>query len=655
MKSGFCIGLLILVSQLNAQMRIDTIQLSSVDILEKYHFEFTPAPSKTVDSLQLASESNSHLGELFEKIPGLMVRMNNPGGVSSLSFRGLSASHTKVKYNGQELNSPLSGQFDFSLLPVDFVDQVEIQAGNASLEEQAGALGGTIVLKNQIRWNRKFSANLSQEFGSFGKKATFLTIQAGTKKLQSRTKLGFHQADNNFEFENTAILPVQTNRMIQSEFNSTYLSQEIFVRPKPGQQLVVQVWYSETYRNLPPHMTRLDEPDFIASHYCENSSDLLGSYQVRWEGERKNLQWHTRMALLSASNLYTLLATNQEDEVIRSHRFSNRSDSPSAEMELSYQWNDKLKSKSKLLFGYDKALIKDEVQLTELEPDRISLSWMNQLYYQPAESFKTYFLLRSEWVDDLVKPLIPAIGLEYQPAKLPGFRGNFSVALNHHYPGLSDLYFSPGGNPDLKPESGLSSEINLYQKLANSGFEAEASAYYSEIENWILWRDTEYGFWSAENLEKVRAAGYEAGILFKKEIDSLQFSSAIHYTFSSTVYDGDNENSPLVPGHQLIYIPKNQANLYVQLEYKELHFSISQHYVGERATIQLSDAVGNYYANPLKPHFPLNLQLGFRFRGNHHALFINMKINNILNQSYQLYQYRPMPGRNASIHLKLQF
>lgn len=655
MIRGFCIGLIFLTNHLNAQMRMDTIQISSVEIYDKLPFEFSASPSKTLDSTLLSTESNSHLGELFEKIPGMMVRMNNPGGVSSISFRGLSASHTKVKYNGQELNSPLSGQFDFSLLPVDFVDQIFIQAGNASLEEQAGALGGTIVLKNQIRWNRKFSANLSHEFGSFGKNASFLTIQAGTSKLQSRTKIGFHQADNDFEFKNTAILPVQTSRMIQSEFNSTYLSQEIFIRPKPGQQLAVQVWYSETYRNLPPHMTRMDEPDFISKHYRETSSDLIGSYQVRWEGEQGNLQWKTRMDLLSASNLYTLLATNQDDEVIRSHRFSNRSDSPIAEMELSYEWSEKLKTKTRLQFGYDKALIRDEIQQTELKPDRYSMSWMNQLYYQPNASLKTYFLLRSEWVDQLIKPLIPSAGLEYEPKNLPGFRSNVSVALNHNFPGLSDMYFSPGGNPDLKPESGLSAELNLHQRLARSGFELEGSVYYSEIENWILWRDTEFGFWSAENLERVRAAGCESGISYKNSWESLQFSSALHYTYSSTVYAGDKENSPLVPGYQLIYIPKNQANLYLQMEYKEIQVRLSQHYVGERATIQLSDVVGNYYANPLKPHFPINLQLGMWFEGKYHKLIFNLKVNNLLNQSYQLYQYRPMPGRNVSINIKLQF
>lgn len=59
---------------------------------------------------------------------------------------------------------------------------------------------------------------------------------------------------------------------------------------------------------------------------------------------------------------------------------------------------------------------------------------------------------------DAPTPALFADYIVYRPANLT-IKG--SVARNHHFASLNDLYFLPGGNPDLKAEHGWSYDIDL--------------------------------------------------------------------------------------------------------------------------------------------------------------------------------------------------
>ena len=75
-------------------------------------------------------------------------------------------------------------------------------------------------------------------------------------------------------------------------------------------------------------------------------------------------------------------------------------------------------------------------------------------------------------------------------------KGN--VAYNYRFPGMNDLYWRPGGNPEVKPEDGYSYDASVaYRKQLCRGLslDAEVSGYLMYIDNWILWLPKDGNQW----------------------------------------------------------------------------------------------------------------------------------------------------------------
>ena len=87
-----------------------------------------------------------------------------------------------------------------------------------------------------------------------------------------------------------------------------------------------------------------------------------------------------------------------------------------------------------------------------------------------------------------------------------------SVSRNYRFPTLNDLYFLPGGNPDLKNEHGFSYDAGVSFDVGKKGvykLGGSASWFDSYIDNWIVWLPTAKGFWTPKNVKEVHAYGVE--------------------------------------------------------------------------------------------------------------------------------------------------
>ena len=127
MVTLFFLGLSTLAA--TAQFLDDTIKIEEVAVVFKQDISRGAIASIEVDSLTKEQYSLGTMSDLLATHSSVNVRDYGPGNISTVSMRGTGASHTQVQWNGINLNSPLTGQADFSLIPVGFAENIVVKAG----------------------------------------------------------------------------------------------------------------------------------------------------------------------------------------------------------------------------------------------------------------------------------------------------------------------------------------------------------------------------------------------------------------------------------------------------------------------------------------------------------------------------------------------
>jgi len=82
-----------------------------------------------VDTLVLLEKKSVSLSELLSENTPVFIKSHGRGALATASFRGTAASHTQVTWNGININSPMTGMVDFSLIPVYVIDDMNLKHG----------------------------------------------------------------------------------------------------------------------------------------------------------------------------------------------------------------------------------------------------------------------------------------------------------------------------------------------------------------------------------------------------------------------------------------------------------------------------------------------------------------------------------------------
>lgn len=241
--------LLLQAALIMGQTYQDSIQLEEIYIYGMPLKEYT-AGSKVlhIDSTALNVYASSNIGELLSQRSAIYFKTYGAGMTSTVAFRGTSASHTAVLWNGININSISLGQSDFSTFPVAASENVSIQYGASSALYGSGALGGTIHLYDDPQWIQGFQGSFQQEIGSFGKTYSEVSAKWGNGSLESKTSVFFKRAENDFPYKvkgygGTRILK-QKNAALQHKG----IIQDFNYRFRSNQYLSMNFWYNNLDR-----------------------------------------------------------------------------------------------------------------------------------------------------------------------------------------------------------------------------------------------------------------------------------------------------------------------------------------------------------------------------------------------------------------------
>jgi iron complex outermembrane receptor protein len=273
-----------------------------------------------------------------------------------------------------------------------------------------------------------------------------------------------------------------------------------------------------------------------------------------------------------------------------------------------------------------------------------------------SQSLSVSLLGRQVFIDGHPAPFIPSVGLEYASASFPGFFIKTNFAKNYHHPSLNDLYYIPGGNPNLKPEEGLMADLGMgYTKTSgNLTFMTSVNGYASKISNWIIWLPSSQGYWVPFNMKTVEASGIEFKADLKGKISSFRYQVNTNYAYTRSINKDDPMNwADESYGKQLPFIPVHSANISATLTKNGFHLTWTWNYYSKRYTTSSTDKDSEL--DVIYPYIMNNLYIGKNFSFRKRSFDIELKILNLFDEEYRTVLQNMMPGRNYSLLLRYDF
>ena len=630
-----------------------TVQLNGIEVVSPRPLREKGVFISKIDSAELREALTESMAELLSTHSPIFIKTYGQGSLATASFRGTAASHTQVQWNGININSPMTGQVDFSQIPIYFVDEISLFHGGSSLQEGSGALGGSVLFGAEPNWDKKFYGSIIQTVGSFSSYQTFATIGGGNKKIQFRVRYNYETSKNDFEFENSSIEPDQDgNWQIMRQKNGDYFKNgvlgEIYWNIDNKNLISINGWLQNSDRNLPPIIS------YQGGKREETQKDNETRISAKWDRYWNKISSNYTFGFTKTELDYYLgnftnlgLFTNIDSRSSIRSFYNNYN--------LKYNASKWLNIEAKANYNKHKVDILDHKNGEGYQALRDEIGLSVNSYVQIYKWFSAFALLREELVDKKSSPLMYTVGIELLKEKNRNqflFRTNFS--RNYHQPSLNDLYWLPGGNIDLLPEEGNSLDIGLSHSFKNKNslfIDNSIDGFASLINNWIIWQPSEYRYWTAQNIKKVFSRGVEYKLSINKIWENISLKIIGNYSYTHTTNETNSANNDQSLGKQLIYIPINKANLLLGTQYKKYYFSYNFSYIDERFTTTSNEDL----RHTLPAYSLSNISVGKMIELKYFKCNFQFKIDNLFNLSYQSILSRPMPGINYSFMLKISF
>ena len=648
------------------------IVLREVEVLGKRPMKDIGVQKTLFDSTALKENIALSMADILTYNSSIFVKNYGRATLSTVAFRGTSASHTQVTWNGMRISNPMLGMTDFSMIPAYFIDNASLLHGTSSVNETGGGLGGLVKLSTMPASQNGFGLQYVQGIGSFRTFDEFLRLSYANKHWQVSTRAVYQSSPNDYKYRNhdkkenvyddnyniiSQYYPVERNR--NGAFKDFQVLQEIYYNTGRGDRLGLNAWYIDSNRELAVLSSDQGDMDFenLQSEHTLRSVLSWDHTRENWKLSAKGGYINTRMAYDYKKDV----GNGNMQSMIRSRSKINTF---YGQVDSEYFLSDKLlftagiAAHQHLVVSKDKNLNKEMDKLTGVhrfndsivgyDKGRIELSGNISMKWSPVERLGMSLVLRGEMFGNKWAPVIPAFFIDYTLSKRGNVLAKASITRNYRFPTMNDLYFLPGGNSKLKSESGFTYEAGLSFSVGRTDaytLSGSASWFDQHIDNWILWLPTTKGFYSPVNIKKVHAYGAEVQLDYAVAL-AKAWRLGLNGTFSWT--PSINEGEFMSPadrsvGKQLPYVPEYSAALTGRLTYRSWGLLYKWCYYSERYTMSSNDKT---LTGHLPPYFMSNLTLEKGFSLRWADLSLKGAINNLFNEEYLSVLSRPMPGIN---------
>ncbi|MCM1450612.1 MAG: TonB-dependent receptor [Clostridiales bacterium] len=657
---------------LNAQTSSRVNNLREVVVWSNRPMKEIGVQTTTFDSLALKENIALSMADILTFNSSVFVKSYGRATLSTVAFRGTSPSHTQVTWNGMRINNPMLGMTDFSTIPSYFIDQASLLHGTSSVNETGGGLGGLVKLGTTPYVTEGFNMQYVQGIGSFSTFDEFARITYGNGHWASSTRFVYSSSPNDYKYINHdkkvniyddekniigQYHPTERNK--SGAFRDMHILQEVYYNTNKGDRLGLNAWYINSNRELPMLTTDYgDERDFENRQREQTFRGVLS-----WDHNHSG--WKIGV---KGGYIHTLMAYDYKREVAGGNwavmtRSRSRVNTFFGQVQGSYIPNKKwyfttnISTHQHFVRSEDKNIILQDGDraIVGYDKGRIEMSGSVSAKWQPIDPIGMSIVVREDMFGEKWAPLIPAFFVDGLISRQGNLMVKASVSKNHKFPTLNDLYFLPGGNPDLKSENGWTYDAGASFDVGNLipfPFSVGGSVTWfdSYIDDWIMWLPTTKGFFSPRNVKKVHAYGIEAKLNIAFEsLNGWGVDINSSYSWTPSINDGEKMSpADQSVGKQLPYVPKHSASFTGRLSWKRWCFLYKWAYYSERFTMSSNDYT-------LTGHLPryfmsnISLEKGLSFKPV--DLQLKLAVNNLFNEDYLSVLSRPMPGINFEVFI----
>ena len=622
------------------------------------------------DSLALRENISLSMADILTFNSSLFVKSYGRATLSTVAFRGTSPSHTQVTWNGMKLNNPMLGMTDFSMIPSYFIDDASLLHGTSSVNETGGGLGGVVKLASKPAQNEGFGLQYIQGIGSFKTFDEFLRLTYGNDHWQASLRAAYSSSPNDYKYRNHdkkmniydddmniigQYYPIERNR--SGAFRDFNILQETYYNTGRGDKFGLQAWYTNSNRELQMLTTDYGNATDFDNRQREHTFRGI----LSWDHIRQN--WKLAS---SAGYINTWMAYDYKRDVGNGNmQVMTRSRSKintlygkiDGEYYIGRKWlfTANISAHQHFVESADKNIIRQDGNraIVGYDKARTELSGSLSAKWRPNDRLGLAATIREDVYGHSVSPIIPALFFDGVISQAGNIIAKASISRNYRFPSLNDLYFLPGGNPDLKNEQGWTYDAGLSFAIGKAGrysLSGSATWFDSWIKDWILWLPTPKGFFSPRNVKDVHAYGVE----LKADSDialSADWSLSLNGSLSWTPSINNGEKlSPadMSIGKQLPYVPEYSASVTGRLGWRRWSLLYKWCHYSERYTMSSNDLT---LTGRLPKYYMSNVSLERIFAFAWADLSVKGSINNLFNEEYISVLSRPMPGINYEIFI----
>lgn len=609
----------------------DTVNISAVTVTAPASERLSPYSVVRIGAELISRHAGGDLASMLQSASMVYVKRYGNHGLASVSVRGMSGSHTLVTWNGLPLNAPGNGYSDFTIIPVMAFSSVRITSGGSDLEDVAGYIGGKVELGTEPDYEAGKSASVTFGAGSYADYSSSATISYGGSDSYFRLGAWSGRARNDFRFinQNAPGGPV-VDRRINSSFASGGIMSDMAYRTGLT-EVTAHFWYNDSDRELPGPVTTVQQD------FGERQAD-------------RSLRGVVGLSSETGRLTFGLLAGTTHDRNMYFHQLpSNDGDNSSTTLTARVSLGYRLTDKTGLALYAGEAYERAQALSFDGEERRNIFSVSLAARSNPVTALSLLLQVRQMAVTGIkVTPEFTA-GAVWKLTPGGEHLLKASISRNIKLPCFNDLYWDPGGNPDLIPELSTGGETSWsFVRVNPQGTRntLDFTIHASMVNNMIQWIPGQSGLWHAVNLRSVSITGAEARAGTEMMLSLWKMSGYLNYALTRSVIAGSEIANDRSVGSQLVYAPLHHANI-------NLGTSAGWFTAGITAAWESRRYTTSDNSEWLPSAFMADASAGATVTSGPVTLKTELKVNNIFNIPVESVRNYPMPLRTVNLKLTL--